>query len=114
MNILRRVTSVRSASGHCCPKCHIHLDLTGAPSRNGAERLVEKIARGKEALSFHQMEQEVSLALYHEELLRGASAVDIGLMGPCAFRAAAARILEELRPEFGRFHKSDTIQPWNR
>lgn len=101
MKILKRLGSIRSESHHSCSKCHLRLRLTGEPPQNSSERLIESVAKGMEHPALHWLEQQIGAALYHEEVRRGAAAVDIGLLGPAVFRKEADRILADMRPEFG-------------
>ncbi len=103
MNLWKQKVSTRFGGHGACPRCRLRLRLTGQPPQTPSESLVERIARGADSPSVHWLEEQLCAALYDDELRRGASVVDIGLLGPGLFRSEAGRILGEVRPEFGYF-----------
>ena len=80
----------------------MYLRLTGKPPANAAERLVERIVGKGKSAHLHWLEEQVCDAFYRAELRGGAWVIDIGVWGPSLFRTEAARVLEEIRPEFAR------------
>lgn len=77
-----------------------YLCLTGEPPQNASERLVLRLVRGHESPQLTWLVQQICAALYQQELRLGASALDIGILGPSAFSKDATRILSEIRPDF--------------
>jgi hypothetical protein len=71
------------------------------------EYLVERIVGKSKSAPFHWLEEKVSEELYYNELRSGAWATDIGVWGPTLFRAEAARVLKEIRPEFAHLVPDD-------
>lgn len=77
------------------------MEFTGAAPENPSEALIEKIVRGRRTVPLHWLEEQVAQALYETELRQGGSAIDIGLWSPAVFREESARLLAEIRPQFG-------------
>lgn len=105
MKLWRQFIPLRVGAHSPCPKCDLCLQFTGQPPCTPSEHFIRRIAGERRIASLHWLEEQVSEALYHEELRRGASALDIGLCGPALFHEEAARLLASIRPEFGYFVK---------
>ncbi|MBI4333957.1 MAG: hypothetical protein HY673_22065 [Chloroflexi bacterium] len=93
--------STKFDSKQDCPERQALMKLTGEPPCSAVEEMVKKIARNRPELPLPWLEKQVCHALYAEELRRGGYVVDVGLVGPDLFSQDAARLLEEIRPEFG-------------
>lgn len=80
---------------------HVRVQFTGEPPANPSEDLIRQLVGSRSSISLGWLKEQIADALYHEGLRQGAWTVDIGIWGPAAFRKEAARILADIRPEFG-------------
>ncbi|MBI2852004.1 MAG: hypothetical protein HYX84_02710 [Chloroflexi bacterium] len=83
-----------------CEECDVCLQLTGEQPANRAEEIVKRIVGNRQVVSLHWLEEQLSQALYRDELGHNAWAVDIGIWGASCFGPEVARLMTELRPQF--------------
>lgn len=101
MKLWRQFLSPRCRSHAPAPGDHVRMQFTGEPPANPSEDLIRQIVGARRSVSLGWLEEQIADALYHEGLRQGAWVIDIGIWGPAIFRKEAARILADIRPEFG-------------
>lgn len=87
---------------HACPRCRLWIQVTGEPSRDPWERLIQSIVGHRGPVRVHWLEDQVARALYDQELRQGGWTLDMGIWGPMIFPEEAVRMIEAIRPEFAR------------
>ncbi|MBF8266226.1 MAG: hypothetical protein HW384_2090 [Dehalococcoidia bacterium] len=90
-----------------CSKCQLSVEFTGAPPDNPSETLIKKIAGNRRTVSIHWLEEHIADALYYAELRHSAGVNDIGLWGSAVFGKESAKVVAEMRPEFGVIRDKD-------
>ena len=100
MELLKRYLSPLVRRDNSYPRFRVRVSFTGLPAANGAEDLIERIARGQQSIALNRLQEQLVEALYQSELRQGAWTLDIGIWGPAVFRKEARRIMESVRPEF--------------
>ncbi len=106
MKIWTKINCLFSNGRSACTGCSYVFVVTGAAPANPAEELVHRIAGARTELPLDWLEKEVRHELYTRELREGSHVLDIGLLGPELFCQDAARLLSQVRPQFGHIREA--------
>lgn len=112
--MIKQLKKLIGTSPERCETCDVSLQLTGEQPANRAEEAVKKIVGERQSVSLRWLEEQLSHALFREELGHNAWAIDIGILDPACFGPEVARILSDIRPQFARIAKegeSATVTP---